>query len=218
MSDHANRILLAIHGERYDTPRETLPHMRKAKGLRLTGQHKLKLFPTRGPSQDIAVDILGPFPKTRNDNLHVVVIIDRYSKLTRAITMRKITSGLVATVVINNWILPHGITDSILTDNGAQFVAKCFKKFCHLMGIKRRTTTAYHPQTNGQAERYNKTIAARLRHYVGEHQDDWDRYVQPLTYWYKNQPNCTTGTTPFNLANTRAPPSPVESISKFNLK
>lgn len=117
-------------------------------------------------------------------------------------------------VVIKNWILPYGIQDSILTDNEAQFVAKFFKTVCHVMGMKQRTTTSYDTQTNGQAERYNKTMAARLRHYVYENQDDWGRYVQLLTCWYNNQPHCTTGTTPFKLSITRAPTTPiVEDIS-----
>ena len=51
-----------------------------------------------------------------------------------------------------------------------------------MLGLKHYLTTAYHPQTNRQVERLNKTIAARLRHYTEEHQRDWDVYVQPLTY------------------------------------
>lgn len=44
---------------------------------------------------------------------------------------------------------------------------------------------------------------------VSEHQGDWDRLGQPLTYWYNNHPNQTTGPTSFNLVITRPPPSPI---------
>lgn len=42
--------------------------------------------------------------------------------------------------------------------------------------------TAYHFQKSGLAEKYNKKILARLRYYVANHQDNWDIFVQPLTY------------------------------------
>ena len=181
----------------------------KARGLLRKKQHKTVLFPPRGPLADIAMDLLGPLPMTKNGNQFILVITCRYSKLTRSIPMSKTTAPFIATSTLNHWILPYGIPESILTDNGSQFIAEFFKTVCYILGIKRKTTTAYHPQTNGQAERYNKTIAARLRHYVSEHQDNWDMFVQPLTYAYNNQVHASTGTTPFNLALSRSPPSPI---------
>lgn len=67
----------------------------------------------------------------------------------------------------------------------------------------------YHSQNNGQAVRYNLTIAPRLRHYVREHQKNLDQFVQPLTYAYNLQINASTGTTPFNLTITLPSPGPI---------
>ena len=66
-------------------------------------------------------------------------------------------------------------------------------------------TTAYHPQTNGQTERFNRTLVQRLRNYVEEHQRDWDEYIQPLTFAYNTQVHQSTETTPFDLVPTRPP-------------
>ena len=70
--------------------------------------------------------------------------------------------------------------------------------------------STYHPQTNGQVERYNRTILAMLRNYVNEHQDDWDRCATALTYAYNNHVHRSTGTTPFSLVLSR--PSPEFSL------
>lgn len=67
------------------------------------------------------------------------------------------------------------------------------------------TRTAYHPQCNGQTERYNRSFVTRLRHYVSKHQDDWDRFVQILTYAYNMQVHRSSGFTPFQLLLTRVP-------------
>lgn len=59
--------------------------------------------------------------------------------------------------------MPYGIPNFVLTDNGPQFSAKFFAGFCVYLGVKHLTTTAYHRQANGQTDRYNITLVARLR-------------------------------------------------------
>lgn len=69
----------------------------------------------------------------------------------------------------------------MLEDNGSQFISKFFQSLCAFLGSKNLTTTAYHLETNGHVESFNKTTIARLRQYVADNQRDWDVYVQPLT-------------------------------------
>ena len=78
-----------------------------------------------------------------------------------------------------------------------------------MLGLQHYLTTAYHPRTNGRAERFNNTIAGRLRHRrdenVAEHRQDCNEYVQPLTYAYNMQIHWTMGANPFYLMLTRNP-------------
>ena len=82
---------------------------------------------------------------------------------------------------------------------------KFFGAVCTLLGVRHYLTTAYHPQSNGQTERFNRMLVQRLRNYVEEHQRDWDDYVQPLTFAYNTQVHRSTETTPFDLVLTRPP-------------
>ncbi|CAN8061912.1 unnamed protein product [Agarophyton chilense] len=118
----------------------------------------------------------------------------------------KTTATDVATAFLSHWVYPYDMPLYLLTDNGSQFVSKFFSHVCDTLGIKHATTTAYHPQTNGQAESFNYTLLDRLAHYVSEHQLDWDDYVAPLVYVYNTQVQASTGTTPSDLTLTRAPP------------
>jgi transposase InsO family protein len=52
--------------------------------------------------------------------------------------------------------------------------AKIFLAVCRELGIAKIFTTAYHPQTNGQVERVNRTIINSLQCYVERRQNDWD--------------------------------------------
>lgn len=54
--------------------------------------------------------------------------------------MSKTTAPYVAAVILNNWIFPYGIPNTIFYDNGPQFIAEFFKTICHIFDIR---------QTNG---------------------------------------------------------------------
>ena len=178
-----------------------------ARGTRYKSQRPLRLFAPKAPLDFVAMDLLGPFKKTDHGSTYVLVITDRFSKLVRAIPMKSTTAPQVADAFIEHWVIPYGMPRHMLTDNGPQFIAKFFEAVCLLLKTKHVTTTAYHPQTNGQAERYNQTLCHRLR--VFKDTASWDRLVQPLTYAYNNQVHRTTGLTPFSLVLTRPPPSHV---------
>ena len=128
----------------------------------------LKLFPATAPLQDIAIDILGPLVKANSGCEYLPVITDRYSKLTRAIPMSKISGYTAAKAFCDNWIFVYGPPRSVLSDNGKQFNSKFFQRVCKILGVQNLFTTAYHPQTTGQTERFNRTILSALRHYVAD--------------------------------------------------
>jgi len=76
-----------------------------------------------------------------------------------------------------------------------------------VLGTETVRTTAYHAQTNDQVERYNRTMATRLRHYVTDDPRRWDKLLPVLTMAYNSQPHRSTGIAPFELDIPRRIPS-----------
>jgi transposase InsO family protein len=113
----------------------------------------LDRFRANAPSESVAMDILGPLPKTRHGKRFLLVIADRYSKITRTVPLRVTTALAVAQAFCDHWVFVHGPQVSSITDNGPQLTAKFFQAACAELGTKKTFTTAYHPQTNGQVER-----------------------------------------------------------------
>ena len=128
----------------------------------------------------------GPLTKSKRGYVFLLVITDRFTKLARVVPLRKITAYNVAVAFVEHWVFSYGPPECVISDNGKQFAAKFFQAVCELLGISNVFTSTYHPQTNGQVERYNRTILAMLRNYVNEHQNDWDEFASVLTYAYNN--------------------------------
>ena len=168
----------------------------------------LKLFPAKAPLEFIAIDLLGELIKTPRGNRYLLVMTDRYSKLTRVVPLRNIKSDTVAKAFVNHWVLAYGPPTYVLTDNGGQFAGKFFADVCRIVGAANLFTTTYHPQCNGQVERYNSTIVRAMRHYIADHPKNWDLYAETLTFAYNRQPHTSTGIAPFELVVSNPPGPP----------
>jgi len=122
----------------------------------------MKLFPALEPFSGLAMDLLGPLTTSRGGHKHVLVICDRFTKMTRAIPLRDATALTVSSAFNDTWVAAYGIPDSVLTDNGPQFASVYYQGILLLLSIASNSTSPYHPQTNGHVERYSRTLVRQL--------------------------------------------------------
>lgn len=177
----------------------------------LTCRRHLKPFPASRPLKIIAMNILGPLPKTTHRRQFLICHVGSLfetDKLTRAVPSTQSTAPHVSSIFYDHWIIRYRILDQMLTDNGKQFFSKSFETLCNFLCVKHLTTISYYPQTNWQAERYNKTIFAHMGHYATEHQCDRDIYVQLLTHMYDTQVHPSRGTPPSSFVLSELPSGP----------
>lgn len=167
----------------------------------------MRLFPATEPLTEVNIAILGPLPKSKARNHFVLVFTDRFSKVVRTMALRTITAVTVASALVEVWVASYGPPDVLLSDQGAQFTSKSFLAVCRTLNIEQKATTPYHPQTNGQVERYNRTIVKQVRHYVQDNPRMWDELLPILTYAYNTQPHRSTGIAPFELVIPRRIPN-----------
>lgn len=118
-------------------------------------------FPESQRFEHIHVDIVGKL-KMSNECSYVVTMIDRFTKWPEAIPVRDITAETVAKAIYDGWIARFGCPLRITTDQGRQFESDLFNALMKRFGITRIRTTAYHPQANGQVERWHRTLKAAL--------------------------------------------------------
>ena len=81
-----------------------------------------------------------------------------------------------------------GVPLSILTDRGQSFVGDLISELSRLCKVKRLRTSAYHPATNAQCERFNSTLWTALKTYCTD-QNCWDEYLPSILAAYRATPS-----------------------------
>ena len=154
--------------------------------------------------KDLSMDFVTGLPIStdwkENSYNSILVIVDRLTKMVHYEPVKvTINAPGLAEVIIDVVIRHHGLPDLIVTDRGSLFTSKFWSSLCYFLGIKRRLSTAFHPQTDGQTERQNSTMEAYLRAFVNFEQNDWAKLLPMAEFAYNNAKNASTGYTPFKL-------------------
>lgn len=110
---------------------------------------------------DVHIDIVGPLYPCRG-NQYLLTCIDRFSRWPEVFPLSDIKSETVCEAFYNGWICRFGSPDQIVTDRGRQFLSHIFKDLANFIGAKHKTSTSYHPQTNGVIERFHRTLKAAV--------------------------------------------------------
>ena len=108
-----------------------------------------------------------------------------------------------------------GIPNEILSDNGSQFISDVMKEVGRLLSLKQLTSTQYHATCNGLFEKCNGTLTLMLRRMVEERPKEWDRYISPLLFAYREAPHASTGFSPFELLYGRAVRGPLSILREI---
>ncbi|UYV76060.1 hypothetical protein LAZ67_13002356, partial [Cordylochernes scorpioides] len=121
----------------------------------------------------------------------------------------------VANFLLEEVILIHGAPREIVTDRGRNFQSKLIQELANCCGIIKRSTTAYHPQTNGLMERLNRTMADMLSMYIDLDQKNWDEILPFVTFAYNTAKQEATGFTPFFLVHGREAETPLDALFPY---
>ena len=89
--------------------------------------------------------------------------------------------------------------ETIITDQGREFVNSMNDKLCDLLDIKHKLTSPYNPQANGLDERFNQTLKRALEKLANTRQNDWDVLLKDVLFAYRTSDNASIKYTPFYL-------------------
>lgn len=141
------------------------------------------------------MDILGPLPMTPRGNKYVLVVSDYFTKWTEAYAMPNQEATTVAEKLVDEFVCRFGVPLQLHTDQGRNFESKVMTEVCKLLRIDKTHTAPLHPQSDGQVERFNRTLVEMLRGKIRDDQMDWDVQIPSCMMAYRCAVHETTGET-----------------------
>jgi hypothetical protein len=156
----------------------------------------LQQMPVGGRFERVAIDIMGELPVTENGNRYVLVLSDYFTKWTQAFPIPNQTAATVADTLMTHCFSLLGMPQWIHSDQGSNFESELFAELCRLLDIQKTRTLAYHPQSDGQVERFNRTVKQMIKAFIGENMSDWDDHLPYLLMAYRATPHDSTGLSP----------------------
>ena len=95
------------------------PNCAKNRIRLIKNSNPMKLFPATAPLESMAMDLLGPLKKSKAGNRFILVMTDRFTKLTQVVTLRRNTAAVIAEAFCQHWVFKYGTSKETLTDNGS---------------------------------------------------------------------------------------------------
>jgi hypothetical protein len=159
--------------------------------------------------EEISLDFITKLPPSMLDGKvydSILVVVDRYSKMALYIpSLETWTAKDFADAFMTNVGLRFGLPSGVVSDRGVLFTSKFWSEICFQCAIRRRMSTAYHPQTDGQTERQNQTLEAYLRMFASDSQANWASLLKWAEFAYNNAPHSATSLSPFEMVYGKSP-------------
>ena len=155
------------------------------------------------------IDFMRPFPASYS-NLYILFAVDYVSKWVEAIPTRTNDAKVVAQFLRSNIFSRFGTPRALITDNGTHFCNKVIDKVLQKYGVRHRTSLAYHPQSNGQAEVSNREIKYILEKTVNSSRKDWSKKMDDALWAYRTTFKTPLGMSPFRIVYGKACHLPIE--------
>ena len=164
------------------------------------GKAPLQKMPIiREPFRRVGIDLVGPItPPSSSGNRYILCVIDYATRYPEAVALPGISTEQVAEALCT--VLSRvGVPREILSDQGSQFVSNVMREVYRLLSIRHTVSSPYHPQTNGLVEKFNGMLKAMIKKLCLERPADWDRYLEPALFAYREVKQDSLGFSPFEL-------------------
>lgn len=152
------------------------------------------------------MDFIKGLPKAGVFN-SIIAIVEKLRKFAHFITLRHpFTAKQVAKIFIERVVSKHGIPKLPIADHDKIFLSNFWKELFSTMGTILKKSIAFHPHSDGQAERDNQCLETYLRCVCNEQPTKWNKCIP----WAKLQYNTTfhpsSKTTPLQIVFSRLSP------------
>ncbi|KAJ9515191.1 hypothetical protein QJQ45_002321 [Haematococcus lacustris] len=156
--------------------------------------------------ESVSMDFITKLPAGSHGYDAICVFVDRLSKMVHFVPCREdLKARRFSQLFIDHVYKLHGMPAELISDRGSLFTSVFWREVMRRCGSKPALSSSYHPQSDGQTERYNRVLEEMLRHYISPTQSDWPDYLALAEFAVNNSWQESIQSTPF-LVNTGQSP------------
>ena len=130
--------------------------------------------------------------------LHILTIQDNFTKYSLSIPLSNYFANTIVDAPLKKFICIFGSPESVLGDQGKNFLSNLIRRLAKIFRIRQFKTTAFHPQSNGSLERSRHVLAEYLKQFVSKN-SEWDDWIELATFSYNTSIHEGTRCTPYEL-------------------
>jgi transposase InsO family protein len=153
-----------------NTVREYVTRCPVCQRTKRTNQPKPPIIPLPVPARPfeaITLDWISALPTDKHRNDSLLHVVDRFSKWAFSVPTNKSMSSLELCDTLYeqafSWV---GLPAPIVGDRDSRLTASAMRAQCKHLQVKLKLSTGYHPETDGESERFHNTMLQMLRAFM----------------------------------------------------
>jgi len=164
----------------------------------------------------INIDLIVELPVLSSGNDTIITFIDGLTKRAHwiATAEKSLTAERFAEIFVDFYFRLHGLPTDIVSDRDVRFTSEWWRHLTKIWQTKLKMSTAFHPQTDGQAEKANSIVERYLQSFVQTRPQEWDRLLSLAEFSYNAHRHQSTGLAPFEADLGYIPRLPMDIIAK----
>jgi transposase InsO family protein len=186
----------------------------RTKHLNYSMEGEYNMVESKEKGDLITVDFYGPLPRSVGGVQYILVVLDAFTKYVVLYPMKKATTQVSLSKIINHYIPKFGKPNRILSDNGTQFTSEKWKIELQKLGIKVCFSSIRHPQSN-PTERVMRELGKLFRVFCSEKHTKWSKFIPNIEQILNITVSQSTGYTPYQLQFDSDHQDKIKEIIKY---
>ena len=163
----------------------------------------------------LTMDEVSGLPTSARGHTKAWIFVDKLSKFLTVVPFKERCEAIdIAQALLERVVQLWGLPRKIVSDRDPRLVSEVWQTLLRLWNVKPNTSTARHPQTDGQSENSVGTVVQMLRAFVNFNGSDWDLLLPGLTFAYNDSVHPVTGFSPLFLCHGEHPASPLSFLAR----